>query len=534
MPLKYVRKTRQRWHRHPNWWIHHGTGTPTVIPPTFRYVLEVDWDNNGSFSNALSDVTSLCLSVDCTRGRNYSSQLTGRSQAGTMTVVLNNMSELFSSLNTSSPIYGKNLPGRKIRLRTANPDHVLWAGYLNSIVPKTVVGPWATATLNALGPFMYLSGNNAVVSPVIIQPEDFGTSTTSMHFTGDAINNLLDSVPWTGGRTVARGDILLSDWWVEAGDCLQKMQEVEDTELGFLYEGLNWDIIFENRYFRDQFSKVSQATYSDVTSDPFHYTVIDQDDPLREVFNDFTGTVNPFYIGTYGSLWQLSPLPMTLNAGESTILSMTASAVRDSNANLAYVREWATVSFTVTGADPTKITLNYLSQSATKQSVKVTNTDTVPATFTDLQAYGYPAYKSNQQTFEEQDGPSQVTYLKRNYPLSSPWWFNNATAVNSADYLLSYAKDVRPIMTLTFPTSKNPALLIEMATRALSDRVTLKGAGNAKLGVNSDFYVESVSHSLRPGPWHTTALTLAPVKPNAGQFFILDSSTLDGSDLIAY
>ena len=83
---------------------------------TGTYVLAIDWDADGSFSDAHSDVTARTFKVEYKRGRNYASQLVGDTISGILKATLNNESGDYSSFNTSSQIYEKILPGRKVRL----------------------------------------------------------------------------------------------------------------------------------------------------------------------------------------------------------------------------------------------------------------------------------------------------------------------------------------------------------------------------------------------------------------------------------
>ena len=81
---------------------------------TPSYALEVDWSGNGSFEVDTEDITSDTLNVECRRGRDYASQLTGRSSAGRLVAQLRNEDGKYSSFNSSSPIYGSILPGRRV------------------------------------------------------------------------------------------------------------------------------------------------------------------------------------------------------------------------------------------------------------------------------------------------------------------------------------------------------------------------------------------------------------------------------------
>jgi len=78
------------------------------------YELAIDWNNDDDYLDTGEDVTSRTLRVEFSRGRDYASQLTGRSVGGRLTAVLNNESGDYNSFNSSSPIYGNILPGRKV------------------------------------------------------------------------------------------------------------------------------------------------------------------------------------------------------------------------------------------------------------------------------------------------------------------------------------------------------------------------------------------------------------------------------------
>ena len=77
------------------------------------YKLEVDWDNDGSYGNAQSDVWPKVMegTFRCQRGRNFASQRTGRSVAGSLEVQLDNRDGLFDPDNTMSVLTG--LSGRR-------------------------------------------------------------------------------------------------------------------------------------------------------------------------------------------------------------------------------------------------------------------------------------------------------------------------------------------------------------------------------------------------------------------------------------
>ena len=81
------------------------------------YALLVDWNDDGDFTDSNDDITSDVLSVSWERGRDYASQLQGRSKAGKLTATLINTGGKYSPSNTSSALTGTILPGRSIQLQ---------------------------------------------------------------------------------------------------------------------------------------------------------------------------------------------------------------------------------------------------------------------------------------------------------------------------------------------------------------------------------------------------------------------------------
>ena len=83
------------------------------------YRLRVDWDGDSTFSHSLADVTDdLVKSIVAKRGREYASQVYGRSVAGRLKATLRNDHERYSNLSQQSSLQGLVLPRRKVQLDT--------------------------------------------------------------------------------------------------------------------------------------------------------------------------------------------------------------------------------------------------------------------------------------------------------------------------------------------------------------------------------------------------------------------------------
>lgn len=96
--------------------------TPRVQVPS-DLVIEWDLDNDGDYDQAVETITGYVQSGWLRRGRDYPSQVTGRSRPGQMQLILDNTGNRFNYFNASSPL---NTPpfstktGRRIRVRTGD------------------------------------------------------------------------------------------------------------------------------------------------------------------------------------------------------------------------------------------------------------------------------------------------------------------------------------------------------------------------------------------------------------------------------
>jgi hypothetical protein len=71
-----------------------------LIIATYRYY--VDWDGNNSFALSGEDISAFVFEASWEYGRDYASQLSGRSKAGSCRISLDNSDSCFSPFNASS------------------------------------------------------------------------------------------------------------------------------------------------------------------------------------------------------------------------------------------------------------------------------------------------------------------------------------------------------------------------------------------------------------------------------------------------
>lgn len=492
---------------------------------TATYLIRVDWNGDGDFLDSEEDITDDVLSISTFMGRDYASQLTGKSSAGTLSIELDNTSGKYNSFYSSSPIYGNILPGRLVEIQAD--ATVIWTGYLKSILPSVEVGPKITATLEAEGPFSRITGKRDAIPMA------------ESILTGDAEDDILDSCGFPAGdRDIDTGQTTML-WWIPTkGDPLSLARDVEDTENGFLRETKDGKIAFEDRHHRLLAPHTtSQATYTDAPAGTLVYNAIAQEDPLQQIFNTIEVTIKTFTTaGAASVLWTCpesgadSP---SVRVGESK--TFVAEYPNQDSANNAFaVNPWTTTTATTdmtansaadgSGTDMTgDIGISVVKTSVTMR-ITLTNNGSQTAYITLLQARGKAVTLNDPVTISESDSTSEGKYGERTWPVPGKWVPDTNEGQAAVEFLLSIYKDPIPILTVTFCANKSASILTECLDRDVSDRVTLVAVNNTKLGINEDFFVESIQHEI--GEAHWTTFTLSPASGYSG-FLVLDTSELD-------
>jgi len=241
---------------------------------TGTYVLAVDWNNDGDFSDSGEDITARTMKIEWKRGNDYASQLVGKAVAGILNATLNNVSGDYSTFNSSSDLYGNLLPGRRVKLtgNDGSTTRTLWQGFLDSIQPIPSAKGANLAQLKAIGPLGYL--NKFEVS----------TAMFASKYAGVLIGEILDAAGWSDDdRDLDDGIVEFPRFWCQSTKTLKALRLVEETETGLLEESPDGKIVYRDRHARsrDTRSTASQATYSDASGAALAYSHVAQIDPLK-------------------------------------------------------------------------------------------------------------------------------------------------------------------------------------------------------------------------------------------------------------
>lgn len=493
------------------------------------YKFEVDWDNDGNFSNTNSDVTSRvqnALPWSWDIGRSGSSAVADRAWAGTASFSLLNDDGLFSPNNMSGALVGKLLAGRRVKISMAETPSssfiVVWSGRLRNIRPNPAAERLSIVELNAVGNLVTLARRPIRVARA-----------TGIR-TGAAIDDVLDAADWPTGsdnRDIGVGAVEMSVWDPDSDvDAASEAYRLADTDGGWFREGKDGAMVFEDRFYRATGARLtSQALYSDdsadVGSDAILYQAIPQDDPLQDVYNRILVRVPQQTVAvSQFKLWesQESP-PPTLEADESITLVASDAQGRK------VVWETPTVTGnTASDGSGTNITSSLdvtTEDSITRQVITITNnhaTDT--AHLVTVEAYGRVVTEEDDLIVQEEDADSIAAYGVREYPHRGEYVPNIAEASSLGKFVLNLTKDLNPRLKVRFQATRNREHVKEAIERDLSDRVTVKATGRSQLGISSEpAFVERMSHYVTGGgASHVVTLTLSTggVVGTGGDLFV--------------
>jgi hypothetical protein len=521
---------------------------------TGTYLLAIDWNNDGDFSDSGEDITARTMTVEWKRGSDYASQLVGKAIAGRLTATLNNTSGDYSTFNSSSALYGNLLPGRKVKLtgNDGSTTRTLWTGFLDSIEPIPNVNGANLAKLKAIGPLGYL--NKFEVS----------TAMFASKYAGELIGEILDVAGWPDGdRDLDTGIVEFPRFWCEGTKTLKALRLVEETETGLLEENAAGSIVYRDRHARskDTRSTVSQATYSDASGSALGYSHISQIDPLKFIYNELRARIqlhtgawilgsaslgvqtelasDPVVLWTHPETGSLSP---AISAGATRIFTAqypssgsgsTAKAV-DFWQNLTATTDYlANDAADGTGTARTGNITVSLTKRAQSMDISLENGHSGTVYITKLQARGNAVTAKDDFDVSATDATSQTTFGKRTYPHPGKFVPTAEEAQNWADFHVGAWKDPVPLLKVTLVGNRSTATLTDIMSREISDLVTVTASNDTGLGISEGFFVESVHHQIDAELNHRATFTLSQSSGYAG-FFLIGTSALGYSTRLAY
>jgi len=510
--------------------------------------LEVDWDNDGNFLNANSDVTDDVLMLDWSRGRDSASQLTGRSIAGELQAQMKNENDLYNSFNSDSDLSGKILPGLAVRLQVSSVSPAFdytfpitfpeaepaWRGYLDSVSPSYLRVGGKELVLRATGPMARIAARETA---------EVATSTSIR--TGAAITLVINDADSTIPTDIDTGETTMTRWWTSGQPALDAIRDIEESEVGYVGESPDGEIVFESRQHRLNAPHItSQGTFSDAADATLTYGSIEQIDPIAELYNTMNASVQLYTVDSLAVLWTLaesganSP-PLVVGASKTFVAKYPTAG---SASNAKHVNAWTTTAATTdmlanAAADGTGTNLTSdigisVAKYSESMNITLTNNSTTDAFITKLQARGTPVTADDPLKIVEEDSTSQTSFGKRTFPLTGPFIPDEQEARDLMAFLLSIHKDPMRTMVITWDGNKDSTHSTKARTLDISDRITITASNRAGLGVNDDFFIEYMRHSMDAEGRYAVMYECSEATAYGG-FWVLDVGRLGSSTRLA-
>lgn len=482
------------------------------MPAQFgQYKVYVDFNNDGDFTDPREDITSRVLDgrapVTIHYGRDQARALSP-TKVGEAAYEVNNRSRDYSPDNSSSPLTGQVLPGRRTMItgQVSGATYTLYRGVWDDLdyrlgLDQRTVG---ISSVDGLG---QLRGVN------VSTPLYRGLRT------GEAIGLVLDAAGWSATlRDLDTGASVLPFWWLDGVDAFAALMDLADSEgpPALITVDTAGRVVFRDRHHRytRAASLTSQSTWRSYGSiEPTYSAPAGYNYGFKDVVNVVEFQVPQRYLGEPAAVWSADGL-VSVASGETVNL-----IVRGSSAFANPVAPVAGVDYTLASG-----TVTIVMQQLSAESVLLAITAVSgPATIEGLQLRAQPVVTANTMTVTAEDATSISTYGRWSLPADrSPKWASLADAKSISSIILGQRADRLPTMTVTM-TGGNNTRLTQQLNRNLSDRVRID---DQHTGLNADCFVEQITHTItQGGREHRTTFGLEKAATQITGAFILGSAT---------
>ena len=462
------------------------------VRPKFR--VEVDWDNDGNFNNAHSDITTDLLAIGtCKRGRDFSGQRYGQAIAGLFTCILEDDESKYDRFNRSSPLFGKVLPGREVRVSIlVSGDYSQeWGGVLDDVQPKQRIGR-RTVRMSAIGALSLLLDTEI--------NESVRSRITGANAMRRVLNDSGIDSKWVG--TLNSGT-RIDRWWARGENGFNAVRSIAETVLGIINEGRDGAINLEARTFRESTASTLAKVFTTETPSASEksLTRLEFADPLQHLATVVVVNVQNLQTLSSDTIWEYSGTPIFLSAGESTTIRIPYPG-DDAPLNHIAVTSWDTVTYSANtqtngaGADRTAQVSLTQSASANLMTATFTNDSAgdVYLRSISIDATVLGASGSFERRFADAD--SLALYGEHLFR-SIDTFLTDGEAEAFAGRVLARVSEPLPRVTLTYEDTDN------LTRCQLSDTVAVTDNGRT-----SRYFVESIDHQWNKGGDHRVTLKL--------------------------
>lgn len=491
--------------------------------PANPFHVYVDWDKNGNYTGTWDDVTAYVRgSVSVSFGRESITSLSPVI-GGRGSFSLDNATRRYSPRNSASPLFGKLKPARPVKITrdvtigAVTTTYVVFIGHTDD----SPISP---------DPNSKLAQFNLVDSLQDFQQNTISTDLWQGLRTGDAIGKILDAAGWTGTRDIDSGASILPWWWSDgesASEALQKVMQAEGYP-SLLSIGTAGEVVFRDRLHRKirTASLTSQATLTGTGKvEPVMGRDFQYSDAWQNVVNDVSLQVDERSATVVGQIWSTDETITIPASSSTTVLVKTTEPFFGAVTPVS-----GTDYTTITGA-VTSVTLSRTSGAST--SITYTSAG-LAVSLINVQLRGVTVPVARAWEVTNTSSTSITDYGQRGIPSNSnPEWVSRWDAQGIADMFIAQRAQPLPTLQVSFPCHHTQsARLSKLLSLDLSDRVTVIEPETA---LSASFYIETISHEISDITSHVITLGLEMVPTlGSGPVFILNTSTLNGTDPLAY
>jgi hypothetical protein len=489
------------------------TGAGGTVAPSVKYRYDIDWNGDGLFTGTGENVSTRVLAntaVTISYGRDQARALSPI-KPGVAGFELDNTSRDYSPDNASSPLFGKVLPARdnKITATFQGVDYVLWRGHLDDFAIDPTPGH-RVLTVTCIDALADLS------------EVDVYTPLYRGIRTGAAVHAILDAIGWPSAqRDIDPGATVIKYWWEEGTNAWDALRKLVTSEGPPAFLAINPDtnsIMFRDRSHRMLYpaSKASQATFRDAGADPRFSWPLGYTAGWRDIINSVTFSVpgreplDPGAVWTSDATWDFA-------ANETKTVIVVASEPF-MNAQVPF---WPRDFQLPVGS----VVMSIGRDSGQSTIITMTEAAGLPAQVVGLQLWATSLPVRNTSQVSITDSASIGAYGVKTYPDPADW-ANTYDAEAVAQIIVSQRAQRLPTVDVRLLGASTTTLGHQLA-RDLSDRVTIV---DAETGLNGDFYLEQINHSItgagnRILETHFGCEKIGPLVDDPATVFIFGSPT---------
>ena len=506
--------------------------------PTGTYELFVDWNDDGDFGDTNEDCSANLQAVTISRG--FNNPLARMPTVGRATFTLDNQSQVYNPATVANA-----RPRREVQfdMTYGGSTETLYRGFIEAIRPMAGQRGEKRAVLECVDAIALLDlYEGSIALQTNKYADDIITLVVAACYTppSTSYETGLNVFPTSGDRWTwqeANAEAATRGPYIETR-ASQKILAACTADWGRFFIAGDGEATYFNRHHMPMDSS-TELTLSDTM------VAMEGTMSVAEIYNYVEVTCYPRSIGTiYEVLGRISQRNApVVNDGDTVTFNLqfrdsSNQSLRIGGIDIQTVT--ANTDYTITSApgggddETANVTVtqtNYSDHSA----VAVENDGAGHSVFVQkLRVRGHAVRAREPVTMVATDATSETSYQSRKLRINAPLMSTPADAQGLANYLLDYYKDPRDdIRGVQFCANRDATLLAAARDLELMDRVDLTETQTGHSNFIGHAYW--IHHSItNAGTLHMVTMNLEKPYALGGTPFTIDTSLIDGTDIIVY